>query len=109
MTAPARYTWRKLGAAKWEDAWVERLRWISDRLAITSLAGAKTIRLEAYELTKAQAERLREGFGGVIALQKKQRAVSEPLRAPIRVRDKLIVAGSAKERDTLAKASPDRK
>ena len=109
MSGPARYTWRKLGAAKWEDAWVERLRWISDRLAITSLAGAMTIRLEAYALTKTQAERLREGFGGVIALQRRQRAVSEALRAPIRVRDKMIVAASAKERDDLAKTAPNRK
>jgi ribosomal protein L11 methyltransferase len=109
MSPPARYTWRKLGAAKWEDAWVERLRWISDRLAITSLAGAKTIRMEAYELTKSQADQLRQGFGGVIAVQKKQRAVSEPLRAPIRVRDKLIVAASAKERAELAKTAPGRK
>jgi ribosomal protein L11 methyltransferase len=109
MSAPARYTWRKLGAAKWEDAWVERLRWISDRLAITSLAGARTIRLEAFELTKAQAERLRKGFGGVIAIQKKQRAISEPVRAPIRVRDQLIVAASPKERAALAKTAPDRK
>jgi ribosomal protein L11 methyltransferase len=109
MSGPVHYTWRKLGAAKWEDAWVERLRWISDRLAITSLAGAKTIRLEAYELTKVQAEQLREGFGGVIALQKKQRAISEFVRAPIRVRDKLIVAASAQERAALAKAAPDRK
>jgi len=109
MSAPARYTWRKLGAAKWEDAWVERLRWISDRLAITALAGAKTIRLEAYELTKAQAERLRAGFGGVVALQKKQRAISEPLRAPIRVRDRLIVAANLNERDELVKTAPGRK
>ena len=109
MSAPARYTWRKLGAAKWEDAWVERLRWVSDRLAITALAGAKTIRLEAYELTKAQAERLRKGFGGVVALQRRQRAVSEPLHSPIRVRDKLIVASSAQERAELAQAAPDRK
>jgi ribosomal protein L11 methyltransferase len=109
MSVPAHYTWRKLGAAKWEDAWVERLRWISDRLAITSLAGARTIRLEAYELTRAQAERLRKGFGGVIALQKKQRAVSEPLHAPIRIRDKLIVAASATERDGIAKIAKGRK
>jgi ribosomal protein L11 methyltransferase len=109
MSSPAHYTWRKLGAAKWEDAWVERLRWISDRLAITSLAGARTIRMEAYELTRPQAEKLREGFGGVIALQKKQRAVSEPLHAPIRVRNKLIVAASEKERAQFAKTAPDRK
>jgi len=102
------YTWRKLGAAKWEDAWVERLRGVSDRLAITSLAGAKTIRLEAFQLSKAQAEELRKSFGGVVALQKKPRALSETVNAPIRVRDKLVVIGSERVRAAQAKASPGR-
>jgi len=90
----AHYTWRKLGSAKWEDAWVERLREVSDRLAITALAGAKTIRLEAFQLTKAQAGRLKKAFGGTVAVQKQQRAVSEAVTAPIRVRDRLVVVGS---------------
>jgi len=88
------YTWRKLGSAKWEDEWVERLREVNDRLAITSLAGAKTIRLEAFQLTKAQATRLKKAFGGTVAEQKKQRPVAEAVTAPIRVRDRLIVVGS---------------
>ena len=109
MTQPAHYTWRKLASGKWEDAWVERLRWISDRLAITSLAGAKTIRLEAFELSRAQAERLKKGFGGVIALQKSQRAVSQTPRRPIRVRNRLVVAGSKEERDAAIKTLALRK
>jgi len=104
-----RYVWRKLGAAKWEDAWVERLREVSDRLAITALAGAKTIRLEAFQLTKAQATRLLKGFGGVIAVQKKQRAVSEAVSAPIRVRDKLTVVGSERALAAEKKAAPGRR
>src|SRR5436190_22468945 len=102
------YTWRKLGSAKWEDAWVERLQEVSDRLAITALAGAKTIRLEAFQLTKTQAERLRKAFGGTVAVQKKLRAVSQAVRAPIKVREKLIVAGSENERRGLEKAHPKR-
>lgn len=109
MSEAQHYTWRKLGSAKWEDAWVERLRWVSDRLAITSLAGAKTIRLEAFQLTKAQAERLREGFGGVVTLQKAQRMVGQAPRAAIRVRSDLIVASSDQERDKLMKQFPKRK
>jgi ribosomal protein L11 methyltransferase len=105
---PTFYTWRKLGAAKWEDAWVERLREVSDRLAITALAGAKTIRLEAFQLNKAQAERLRKAFGGVVAVQKMPRAVSEAARQPIRVRERLVVAGSEQERTALEKALPGR-
>lgn len=102
------YTWRKLGSAKWEDAWVERLREVSDRLAITSLAGAKTIRLEAFQLTKAQAIRLKKAFGGTVAEQKKQRPVAEAVTAPIRVRDRLVVVGSETARKEEQKAKGDR-
>ena len=102
------YTWRKLGAAKWEDAWVERLQEVSDRLAITSLAGAKTIRLEAFQLTKTQAERLKKAFGGTVAVQKQPRAVAEAVRAPIKVREKLVVVGTEKEGVTLRKQLSDR-
>jgi ribosomal protein L11 methyltransferase len=96
------YTWRKLGAAKWEDAWVERLREVRDRLAITALAGAKTIRLEAFQLPKAQAERLRKAFGGVVAVQKHPRTVSEAALKPIRVRTKLVIVGSERARKAFA-------
>jgi ribosomal protein L11 methyltransferase len=102
------YTWKKLGSAKWEDAWVERLREVSDRLAITALAGAKTIRLEAFQLTKTQAERLKKSFGGTVAEQKKLRAVSEAVTAPIRVRNRLVVVGSADALATEKKASGQR-
>lgn len=92
----SRYVWRKLSGAQWEDAWWDRLAGVRDRLAITSLAGAKTIRLEAFALTRAQAERLRKAFGGSVQLQKTPRAVSEAVRAPIRVRGKLVVVASEK-------------
>jgi ribosomal protein L11 methyltransferase len=108
MNARTFYTWKKLGSAKWEDAWVERLREVSDRLAITALAGAKTIRLEAFQLTKAQADRLHESFGGTVAVQKMPRAVSEAVTKPIRVREKLIIVGTERERAALAAAEPKR-
>jgi ribosomal protein L11 methyltransferase len=108
-TSPTHYTWRKLGSAKWEDAWVERLTEVSDRLAITALAGAKTIRLEAFQLTKAQAERLQKAFGGTVAVQKMPRAVSEAVTKPIRVRKKLIIVGTERERAALAQAEPRRR
>jgi len=91
-----RYVWRKLSGAQWEDAWWDRLAGVRDRLAITALAGAKTIRLEAFALTRAQAERLCTAFGGSVQVQKTPRAVSEAVRAPIRVRGKLVVVASEK-------------
>lgn len=108
MSTRTFYTWKKLGSAKWEDAWVERLHEVHDRLAITALAGAKTIRLEAFQLTKAQAERLKKAFGGTAAVQKMPRAVSEAVTKPIRVREKLIIVGTERERAALRKEAPER-
>ena len=102
-SAATRYVWRKLSGAQWEDAWWDRLAGVRDRLAITALAGAKTIRLEAFALTKAQAGRLRVAFGGSVNVQKAPRAVSLAVRAPIRVRGRLVVVGSAAERAAVRK------
>jgi ribosomal protein L11 methyltransferase len=99
------FTWRKLSAAKWEDVWWDRLSEVQDRLAITALAGAKTIRLEAFQLTKAQATRLHRFFGGTVAEQKKLKVLPSPApRAPIRVRGKLVVVATERERE-LAQAT----
>ncbi len=98
------FTWRKLSAAKWEDVWWDRLSEVRDRLAITALVGAKTIRLEAFQLTEAQAEKLRRAFGGTVAAQKKLKVLPAPApRAPIRVRGKLVVVATEKERELAAK------
>ena len=98
------FTWRKLSAAKWEDVWWDRLSEVKDRLAITALAGAKTIRLEAFQLTAAQAKKLHRAFGGTVAEQKKLKVLPAPApRAPIRVRGKLVVVSTEKERELAAK------
>lgn len=96
------YVWRKLSAAKWEDVWWDRLSEVSDRLAITALAGAKTIRLDAFYLSRTEADKLRHAFGGQVTEQKKAAILPAPApRAPIRVRGKLVVVATAEER-TLA-------
>jgi ribosomal protein L11 methyltransferase len=104
VAAKSPHVWRKLGGAKWEDAWVERLTSFADRLAITSLPGAKTIRLEVFQLKKNEAEALRKMFGGTVAVQKKWTpAVQAQPRPPIKVRGKLLVVSSPAERT----AAPD--
>jgi ribosomal protein L11 methyltransferase len=103
------YTWRKLSAAKWEDVWLERLTPIGDRVAITAFAGKKTIRIEAFHLTRAQADELVATFGGEVFEQKRDIALQPRARAPIRVREKLIVASSETERDALVAQYPERK
>ncbi|MEA3210039.1 MAG: ribosomal protein methyltransferase [Chthoniobacter sp.] len=98
------YVWRRLSPTKWEDVWWDRLSEVGDRLAITALAGARTIRLEAFQLTRAQAEKLRRAFGGQVAVQKKLKTLPAPApRAPIRVRGKLVVVATEPER-ALAQA-----
>jgi ribosomal protein L11 methyltransferase len=101
------YCWRKLASGKWEDAWVERLAAFADRLAITALAGAKTLRLEVFQLRKTEAERLRRAFGGVISVQSNRRVfTSKEPRAPIMVRDKLAVVANERERHTARACVP---
>lgn len=99
------YAWRKLGGAKWEDAWVERLTGFADRLAITALPGAKTVRLEVFQLSKKEADALRTMFGGSVSVQK-QWSMTGPAKArpPIRVRGKLLVVSSEAERKAAARA-----
>ncbi len=96
--------WRKLASTKWEDAWAERLAGFADRLAITALAGARTIRLEVFQLTKTDAEKLRRMFGGTVTLQKKwSPQIAAKPRPPIRIRGKLVVVSSERERAAAGK------
>jgi ribosomal protein L11 methyltransferase len=99
MTGVRLFTWRKLSGAKWEDAWWERLAWVRDRLSITALTGRSTIRLQAFQLSRMEAKRLFKAFGGEIADQRK--AVKADVRQPrpaIRIRDRLLIVATARER-----------
>jgi ribosomal protein L11 methyltransferase len=96
---PVRYTWRKLSAAKWEDVWPERLSEFSERLAITSLVGKKTLRVEVFELSQRDADRLVKQFGGTATKQSRDWLTKPPKpRAPLKIRGKLQVVTSAKEK-----------
>jgi ribosomal protein L11 methyltransferase len=102
MGRAPRFTWRKLSAAKWEDTWWERLGWISNRLSITAFSGRKTVRLEAFELARAEAQRLLKAFGGAVHVQHKaMAALSRPPRPPIHIRGKLLIVATERERHGL--------
>jgi ribosomal protein L11 methyltransferase len=103
--AGARLVWRKLSPAKWEDVWQERLGWLGQRLVIFVLAGMKTLRMEAHQLTRAEADLLTKEFGGTVRTARaltKRDLEPEP-RPPLRVRGKLVVVGTEKERAAAAK------
>src|SRR4051812_30384359 len=61
-----RFVWRKLSPAKWEDVWQERLGWLGQRLVLFVLKGYKSLRIEAHQVTKAEADGLKREFGGEI-------------------------------------------
>jgi len=111
---PARPTllWSKLASSKWEDAWVERLRFLGPaRLAIFSLPGSRRIRIEAYALNKRDAARLLAAFGGQL---RKMTAPAALLAAntkespPLLIRDRLIVVRSPRAAKAATRAHPAR-
>jgi ribosomal protein L11 methyltransferase len=76
----------------------------------SGLPGAKVIRLEAYGLSKKEAAQLVQRFGGQLrVLQGRGFTTREPdARPPIRIRDKLLVVSSVRERKLAARKFPGR-
>ena len=101
-TAPKgqRFVWRKLSPAKWEDVWQERLSWLGQRLVMILLSGMRTLRLEAHQLTKAEADLLTSEFGGEVRAAKPLTAQDlEPVPRPaLSIRSRLWVVGTDPER-----------
>lgn len=109
--------WRKLTSAKWEDAWLERLSFLDAwRLAIFSLPGARTIRIEAYGLTQAEAGALVQRFGGQMRELKGRdldaaahHGAGLASREPLRIRDRLLIVRSETERAVCEARFPRRR
>ena len=114
MTDQPAFLWSKLAAAKWEDAWVERLAFLGPgRLAIFSLPGSRRIRIEAYALNQRDAARLTAAFGGRVRKTKGQAALlaGNETSAPLLIRDRLVVVRSsraAKAAKAAARGHPAR-
>jgi ribosomal protein L11 methyltransferase len=103
------FRWSKLAAAKWEDAWVERLQFLGrGRLAIFSLPGSRRIRIEAYGLKTRQAARLVEAFGGQARKMKALPAAPADETAPLLIRDRLVVVRSPRAARAAARLHPGR-
>jgi len=103
--------WRKLASAKWEDAWVERLGFANEsRLAIIGLPGRKAIRIEIYAVSKKEGSALVKQFGGQLrTLRDRIFTHQDTSRAPIRIREKLVVVSSEQQQKTAARKFPGRK
>ena len=104
----ARFVWRKLTTVKWEDEWLERLGWLGQRLVMVTLVNSRALRIEAYHVTRDESETLLREFGGAVrvarALTKKE--LEPKPRPPLRVRGRLLVVSTEKERALAARRDP---
>lgn len=63
---PATHLWSRLSSEKWEDAWVERLRFAGEQnLVIKKFPASRSIRLDLYTDAKT-AKEIKKAFGGTI-------------------------------------------
>ncbi len=95
----ARFVWRKLSTVKWEDVWMERLGWLGQRLVMFTLPASRSLRIEAYHVTRAEADSLVNAFGGTLRAARPltQKDLEPKPRPPLRVRGKLLVVSTEKE------------
>lgn len=105
------FVWSKLSAAKWEDAWEERFHGpLQTGLAITSLPGGKTIRVEVYCQRRSDAAKIQKEFGGQIRELKQQNWAAKAAESlkPVVIRDTLIIAHTPEAAAEQKAAHPDR-
>jgi ribosomal protein L11 methyltransferase len=105
------WVWSKLSGVQWEDAWEDRF-YGNPNAVISRLKTNKTVRVEVYTETEAEAKAIQKQFGGSIRklVHKNWAAVTEPDRPPIRIRNSVIITGTRGEdaRETLQKEFPGR-
>jgi len=97
--------WRKLASAKWEDAWLERLAFLGPtRLCVVALPSQKSLRIEAFNLTRKEGANLVEQFGGKLYEVKDKPVLEPPPRKPLPIRNALLVVDSPKAAEAARRA-----
>lgn len=87
------WSWNKLSAAKWEDAWSERIAG-NPNASITIIKGGKTIRITVYCDQEEDALTLKEYFGGTVREIKTRdwvAAQNREERSPLKIRNSLVI------------------
>lgn len=104
------YLWSKLSSIKWQDAWEERF-YGNPNSVITEINGGKSIRVEVYCEDKASALAIAEQFGGSVRKVQCQNwaALSQEVRKPLKIRDKLIIAADGQQAIEMRAEYPQRK
>jgi ribosomal protein L11 methyltransferase len=97
MSAKFMHVWSKLASARWRDAWEDRVLGLGQTNAvIRALPGGKTIRIEVYCASKADALQRQKDFGGSVrrlASKNWAKHVTARRSRPIKIRDRLLVTG----------------
>ena len=96
------YHWSKLSSKKWEDAWEERF-YGNVNAVIQEVKGGKSIRVQVYCETEAEAMAIKEQFGGSVR-EVKSATWAEPqdlTKKPLLIRDQLVLTQTV-ESDELA-------
>ncbi len=112
-TAPMSWSWNKLAAAKWEDAWSERIAG-NPNAVITKIKGGKTVRITVYCDHEEDALTLKEYFGGTVREIKTRdwvAAQNREKRPPLKIRNSLIITeqSSAEKLAALRRQFPGRR
>jgi ribosomal protein L11 methyltransferase len=86
------WVWSKLSGIQWVDAWEERF-YGNPNTVITHLKGGKSLRVEVYCTSEAEAEAIREEFGGAVRRMKKDGWVKQQVgrQAPLKIRNRLVI------------------
>lgn len=106
------WSWSKLSAKKWEDAWEERIAG-NPNSVISEIKGGKTIRVTVYLDNEDDARVLQRHFGGSVRPVRPQNWAATQARAqhpPLVIRDRLIITDRVKatDREALQAAYPGR-
>ncbi len=103
--------WSKLSSVKWADAWEERFYGNANSV-ISEIKGGKSVRVEVYTETEAEAAEIQRQWGGSIREAKQQNwmALSSVEKPPLKIRDCILVTGirEKSEAEKLRKEHPDR-
>ena len=101
MASPITHLWSRLSSVKWEDAWVERLRFAGEQnLVIKKFPASRSIKLDLYA-NASTGKKLKAAFGGTLrsfdaaGWQPPASKIADPLRisGALRIyRDKKLYA-----------------
>jgi ribosomal protein L11 methyltransferase len=87
------HRWTRLSSEKWEDAWVERLRFLApDQVAFITWPDSRALKIEAY-CDEKTGRQLVKRFGGRVTRMAPQVWTGDPERprAPLSIRGRLKV------------------